>query len=393
MGVKAIGSAVPAVSKKSDKSTVDSEEAALAKFVGELVSLHKDIAEELADLLKADPLPDDIKAELNRQKKINESSRAPELKDLGKALKGKSLRSNPSKISRLKDDLNDDAKALNAMPARLKAARDAIGADALSALQRDIEKLAGSAGVSPQRILLKERLAALGKTLSAKDWKGLDAALSKLEALLKTEVAEEARLMTLAVVNEEFRKSLRFAERERLWKEAQADKAATPQKLRTALEAALDKQHKPDKSRWAKYLDLGAGGDYTLKDGGAFGGIKIHVTMSKDSWTPEADGKVDLMSGTPDAVLRKLLDHTEGGKQMHATLETNKPNYPHVFLFAGVLKGDYKWNAAREALGRDPKSKWVEEAQKALNDVLDKVKDRLQKKIAEAQKEHGANVY
>ena len=155
------------------------------------------------------------------------------------------------------------------------------------------------------------------------------------------------------------------------------------------LAAALDKQAKPEKHRWASYLGLGAGGSYTLQQSGTFERMKIHLTMSKDSWTAAADGNVSVATNTVDQIYTKLLD-TTGWKQLHATLEVpelKKSERPHVFLIAGVLGNDTKWENTRKTLNKD--AKWVKAAQKALQDQLDLLEASLKRKLKAAKEKHG----
>ena len=298
------------------------------------------------------------------------------------------------------NDLNEDVNRVNGLPKALEeaveaaeaaraAAREAEGREAATELLKELIKSL-PADVDPSAVGLKAKMDAFIKAQSSAGWKNFDAAADKLKKTIADEAAEVQRQADLRAVSEEFRQTLRYGERDKLTKAAAADGAATAASLRAQLEAALDEQRKPNKGRWAKYLDLGAGGSYTLKDGGSFGGAKIHVTMSKDSWTANADGKVSLMAGTAENVLEKLLC-TDGWKQMHATLEVNKPGFPHVYLFDGVLAGDKRWEAARVALNKE--EDWVEDAQAAMKGILAVVKGRLVAKINEARKVNGANVY
>lgn len=393
MSVKRVGVVFPSAAKKGDEKSEKTQEAGLAKVVTEMQSVHQAISDEIASLLKSNPLPEAIQTVLQKLKTINESSRGPELKDLAKAMKGGTLRSNPAKVERLMKDLNEDVNRVNGASETREKAVDVWGRDKAKKLLEEITKALPS-GVDAKQVDLAASMDSFIKAQSKAGWRSFDASAEKLKTSVVDRVAdiiELKRLDDLRQVNNFFRQTLRYRTREKLWQEAQADKRTTAKTFSSNLTEALHKQQHPDKSRWASYLDLGAGGYYRLTDGGRYDGHTIHVTMSKDSWTADVDGKVSLMAGTPEAVLRKLLETKDDWMQMHATLEVNQPEYPHVFLYAGVLANDKRWEAARVALGKD--AKWVKGAQKAMQDLLDAVKKRLEGKIAEARKDQGQSLY
>ena len=117
----------------------------------------------------------------------------------------------------------------------------------------------------------------------------------------------------------------------------------------------------------------------------------IHLTMSKDSWTANADGNVSVATNSVDQIFEKLLK-VDGWKQLHATLEVSSKaaDYPHVFLIDGVLGNDTRWEAARVLLDRD--DDWVTRGQTALAAALTKVKTAIKAKIKLAKAEEGSNV-
>ena len=156
---------------------------------------------------------------------------------------------------------------------------------------------------------------------------------------------------------------------------------------------ALTLQMTPSKSRWASYLDMGAGGSYRLNPASPFEGYTVHWTMSNDTWTAAADGMVKIDSGSAAAVLEKILKSAPGA-QAHATLEVGKKaDFPHVYMFAGA-GNPVKWaNAAAKAKSEvNPKNPsatweadWITRAQAQLTTVMTALKAELVKKIAAAQ--------
>lgn len=124
---------------------------------------------------------------------------------------------------------------------------------------------------------------------------------------------------------------------------------------------------------------------------GTYHGDAIHLTMSVDSWTANADGSVSIAANSVDQLYDKLLGVTDW-MQLHATLEIgrDKSAFPHVFLIDGGLGNDTKWEAARVAKGLT--AGWVTGAQAAKPAELDKVAAEIKKKLKAAKEQHGANV-
>jgi hypothetical protein len=243
----------------------------------------------------------------------------------------------------------------------------------------------------PLEIGLKQMLEAFRGKNSKEHWSRFAANRSVLVNECEKEaaaVAEEKAIKGL-MSNPDFL-PLKYARRQKII-EASLKEGKKPEVVRGLLVDALNEQDHPSKSRWAAYLELGAGGTYRLTQSGSYQGSSIHLTMSKDSWTADADGKVSLSANSVEQILTKLLK-TPGWMQLHATLEVGESaaEYPHVYLFAGVLSNDTRWEAIRVKLSKD--AKWVADGQKALQDQLDKVMVSLKKKVKEAKDAAGANV-
>ncbi|MBI1173601.1 hypothetical protein GC209_19620 [bacterium] len=369
--------------------TSAADEKGLAKCFDAMLVAQKDIDGVLEEVGKTKPMPDPLEVDLKKRLKIA-TSRAAEMKDMAKDRKAGTLHSNPGKLSRLYDDLNSDVAQANWLEGGVGKALDDHFGDLVDKLETTLEASLPS-GVTTKHFDFKGIMKAFREKNSKEHWAKYDENVKKLEKAVKKEADAVEREQALKAVGaDKAFSTLKYAIRQKAVEAALKSDTETPTTLRTTLEDLLDKQRKPSKSQWASYLNLGAGGSYSLKSSGSFQGMAIHLTMSKDSWTSDADGKVTV-TDSAQTIYENLLKVVDW-KQLHATLEVSKnaADFPHVFLFAGVLGNDTRWEAARVLLNRD--GKWVGDAQKAVAKELGKLETTLLSKIAEAKKQDGANV-
>ena len=370
--------------------TSAAEEKALAKCFDAMLAAQKDIDDLLTAVGKTNPMPSGLDADLKKRLTIAKS-RAAEMKDMAKDRTKDLLHTNPSKMSRVYKDLNEDVAQANWLEGGVeKALAEHFDKD----IAVQVVKLAKGlpAGVTTSHIAFAAKVKAFRDKNVKEGWVKYAANLVALEKDIMDDAANVQREQGIkALAQDADYANLKYAVRQKIIDAGVAAAGATAVTLKPILNAALDKQHKPTKGSWASYLELGAGGGYSLKSSGAFQGMKIHLTMSKDSWTADADGVVSVAANSVPQIFEKLLKVVDW-KQLHATLEVSQDakDYPHVFLFDGVLGSDTKWEAARALLGRD--AKWVTDGQVALKAELKKVADDLKAKITEAKKQDGANV-
>jgi hypothetical protein len=383
MPIAKLNFSVPSKPSKTDEKS-------LQKIVDALEKAQKDVLDLITELLKKDPLAPETKKALDGQKKICDSSRAPELKDLAKSEKAGELYSNVSKLQRLITDLNSDIANINKIEGGYDDDLDEYFKEKLEEVAKEI----GTAlpkGVTTLEIGLKQLLETFKAKNSKEHWARYDInrGILMTECEKKGEEVAEEKTIQAFMSSKDFL-PLKYARREKIIQTG-IKEGKKPEDVRQFLVDALDEQDHPSKARWAAYLELGAGGNYRLTQSGSYQGSPIHLTMSKDSWTANADGKVSISANSVEQILEKLLK-TAGWMQLHATLEVGDTaaDYPHVYLFDGVLSTDTRWEAIRVKLGEKPK--WVADGQKALQDQLDKVMMNLKKKVKEAKDASGANV-
>lgn len=358
-----------------------------ADIVEALLKTRDALVDELDAVKKSGGQVPEITKEEERLRKLVKG-RGPELEDLKKAMKKRELHTNPSKLKRLIEDLNDDVTKTNALAAGLDAALEKHFSGELAKLVTEIEKTLPQ-GLTIASFSLAERVEAFKKKNAKEHWVNFKTNSDTFAKKCQTGAAEAFREQLINGFNSgvEFR-PLKADVRDRLV-QAGIKGGSSPAEVRAELEAAFEIQDKPTKARWASFLKLGAGGSYRLNPAGAYLGNAIHWTMSNDSWAKDADGGVSIKDNSVDQLYEKLLKST-AGMQVHATLEIgNSRSYPHVFLFAGVLPGDTKWEAARTA--NNFTAAWVTGAQKALSDVLAKIESDVKKKLKEAKDRNGAN--
>ena len=366
------------------------DEKGLAKCFDAMLSSQKDIDDVLAEVGKTTPMPSALDDSLKKRLTLAKS-RAAEIKDMAKDRAKATLHSNPGKMARVYKDLNEDVAQANWLEGGIGEALDDHFDDVIKALAVSLARGLPK-GVTPGHLDLVGTIKRFKEKNSKEGWGRYAANVVTLEKDLAKDVAEVQREQGIRglATDSDFGK-LKYAVRQKVVDAGIKSATATEATVRTVLLAALEKQRKPTKGSWASYLELGAGGSYSLRSGGSFQGMAIHLTMSKDSWTADADGSVSVAGNSVQTIYEDLLK-VDGWKQLHATLEVSasSADYPHVFLFAGVLSGDRKWEAARQLVGRD--AKWVTDAQAAMKSELQKVEDAIKKKITEAKAQEGANV-
>lgn len=371
------------VPSKPDKS----DEKELAELVKDMLATQKDIVDVLDELDKAKPALPDITAGVDKLRR-KATGRSAELKDLEKDMKRGLLNTNPGKLERLAKDFKEAVDDANALEASLGTERAKHFDAEFKAFAEEVER-ALPKGVNTANMLLPSRLKTFKEKQVKEGWTKFNdsarAAFVQTCTVAAKEQIREAAIKALAK-DEDFA-LLKLKAKDKVI-EAGVKDGSTVVEVRTQLEEAFALQDFPTIDRWKTYLALGAGGGYRLTPAGAFEGSKIHITMSKDSWTADADGRVSVSGNSAAVCLEKLLKVT-GWKQLHATLEAtdDSKDYPHVFLYADVLANDTKWEAARAQLERD--DKWVKAGQKALTSALATFKAELIAKIAKAKELSG----
>ncbi|WP_077038078.1 hypothetical protein [Pelomonas sp. KK5] len=378
MSIKKFDGKMPS---KPDKS----KEKELADLVKDMAAAQKAIVDCLDELEKAKL--DTITAGVDKLRR-KATGRAAELKDLEKEAKRGSLNTNPSKLDRLCKDFKEAVDDANALEGTLEAERNKHFEAEFASFTEEVTK-ALPKGVNTANMMLPTLLKAFKATHAKAGWAKFNAAARQtFKDDCVTAAQVQIRESGIKALGQEaaFAK-LKLKARDKAIQDGIKD-GSTVAEVRQALEDAFDHQDLPSIARWKSYLELGSGATYKLTPAGAYRGSKIHITMSVDSWTADADGKVSLTGSSPEACLQKLLK-VDGWKQLHATLEATAraADYPHVYLFAGVLAKDSKWEAARVEL--DLKDEWVTGAQAALQSALDSFKAGLIDKIKKAQQISG----
>ncbi|TDK45121.1 hypothetical protein [Antarcticimicrobium luteum] len=383
------------ISVSLPKKPTKADEKAFEKILKALQDAQAKIGAAL-DAIEADePLVPDTADRIKKQRAITERSRAAELKDLEKSKKRGELHSNPAKLERLIKDLNSDISKINDIEGSVHNDRNLHFGKELGAIEDEITRTLPK-GVSAQSILLPALLKKFETRNGKAGWKNFSKERKALVGTCRDLGAEQARRNGIsALANDAEMRKLKYNKRQKIVEDGLKDKGATIASVRKALEDALDDQDKPDKARWASFLELGAGGSYTLAQSGSYRGNKIHVTMSSDSWTSDANGKVSIEGNSVKGIYEKLLKQkgAKGWKELHATLEVRLPcgKNPHVFLFAGIPGNNQAWQELAGQTGWTPQA--VDGVQKAMRDELDKVEARLLRKIKDAKDSHGATVY
>lgn len=370
--------------------TTAADEKALAKCFDEMLATQKDIDALLVDVGKLDPLPAVTEVELKKRQTIAKS-RAAEMKDMVKDRGKGTLHSNPSKMARVYKDLNEDVAQANWLEGGVdKALNEEFAKEVVKLTQKIVAGL--PKGVSPGHLALGVMITSFVAKNTKEKWAKYDANVDALEKAVDKEAANIQREQGIkALMSDAGYAKLRYNTKQKAVEAGVASATATAATVTAVLDVLLERQRKPSKGSWASFLELGAGGSYKLTSGGSFDGMVIHLTMSKDSWTANADGNVSVATNSVDQIFEKLLK-VDGWKQLHATLEVSSKaaDYPHVFLIDGVLGNDTKWEAARVLLDRD--DDWVTRGQSALAAALTKVETAIKAKIKLAKAEEGSNV-
>lgn len=383
------------ISVSLPKKPAKTDEKAFAKI---LMALHEAQAKVVAalDAIENDePLVPDTESAIKKQRGITSRSRAAELKDLDKSKKRGELHTNPVKLERLIKDLNADISKINSIEGAVHNDRNLYFGKEIAAIEDEITRTLPK-DVRPQSISLSILLKKFESKNAKAGWKHFSRERKTLIETCRDLGAEQARQNGIAALaNDKDMRKLKYNKRQKIVEAGVKDKAASIAAVRQKLEAALDEQDHPSKARWASFLELGAGGSYTLAQSGSYRGAKIHVTMSSDSWTGDANGKVSIKGNTAQGIYEKLLKQSGANswKELHATLEVRLPcgKNPHVFLFAGIPGNNQAWQQLEQLDGWTTQA--VSGAQTAMRAELDKVKARLLRKLKAAKDSHGADVY
>ncbi|MCH9688786.1 MAG: hypothetical protein K0V04_45560, partial [Deltaproteobacteria bacterium] len=295
-----------------------------------------------------------------------------------------------SKLARLVKALNRDVANTNSIAGSVEYERDKQYEKLVEDVESEIT-IALPGKVTPDDIRLPKLVREFKKKNKNEKWAKFSVNrknfVSDCRELGEKTDAEFKRQRELQgfMSGDKFR-TLNYKTRAKLVEDGKKDEAKSAATVRNELRAALDAQRKPSKARWASFLNLGSGGSYTLTQAGAYKRVPIHLTMSNDSWTSEADGGVDVSTNSVDQIFEKLLE-VEGWKQLHATLEVpgvEMKNRPHLYLFAGTRGSERKWAKLQET------EEWKEGAQKQMKSELSRVASSIKNKIAQAKNDDGA---
>ncbi len=374
------------VPSKVSKAT----EAALKKTLDVLVAAQKSVVDLLAAVEKLDPLAPASTKELLKQQKITKG-RAAVFKDFAKSAKRSELHTNPAKLKAMIKSLNSDIAAANGVEGGVAGHLDAFFQVQMNDIEDEITR-ALPKGVSGASIGLSGTLDRFKRKQSKLGWTRFSSARGPLIRECRDQGEEQDRKNKIngMMHDPEFRK-IKIKKREKIVKAGVANLRATAKSVKAELEDAFEKQDKPGRNKWSTYLQLGAGGRYRVNKCGSYLGNKIHWTMSNDSWTANADGRVSIKDNSVDRIFSGILETTDW-KQLHATLEVGSDarDWPHVFLFAGVLNNDRRWANAKSMLDVD--NSWITKAQAQMNAELTKIRTDLKKKIKLAKDRGGANM-
>ncbi|MFT5613429.1 MAG: hypothetical protein ACI8Q6_000705 [Granulosicoccus sp.] len=378
------------VSANVPSKAATSSEAAFKKILDTLVAAQTSVDDLLAAVKKMDPVAPASVKDVAKQQKIT-NGRAAVFKDLAKSAKRGELHTNPAKLGAMIKNLNTDIAAANWIEGGVAGHLDVFFQGQIDDIKEEITR-ALPKGVFEASFDLNGILTRFGRVQSKQRWTKFSAGRRLLISDCREAAEEQDRQNKIkAMMNDSERRKIKMKDREKIIKTCLANANATPKSVGVLLDAAFAKQDKPSRDKWATYLQLGAGGSYRLNSCGSCFGYKMHTTMSSDSWTANANEAVSIDDNTPDKILSGLLKTTDW-KQLHATLEvgSNTKDWPHVFLFAGVLNGDKRWAAVKTALEVD--DNWIRKAQAQMTGELVKIKADLESKIKKAKAVYGSNM-
>ncbi|MBI9086251.1 MAG: hypothetical protein JEZ11_21810 [Desulfobacterales bacterium] len=366
-------------------------EEALGRNVDTLQAKKTEIVQFLSDLKKTDDVPRSVVADIAKEERIATSKRAAEFKDLAKSKKRGELGTNPGKLGRLCDDLNDDVVKANAIESTMVGEIDKVFIAQWVQMTTELTKYASKAGVAPRTIMLEQTMSSKCEALKKKRWKNFAKASAAFVIEIKAEIDEAARN---AGVNA-FRSASEYSNLRAKAKLGIIDKAnrnkTSVDDTKKLLDAAMEAQYSPSKSQWTQHLGMTGYQIAGVND--KYDNMKIHITYDRNSWSRAAEGGISLKGAQADAVMKKLFETSVSWTyQMHATLEAKDEmgKSPHVY-FGG--KNNH-WNDTAAKLKLDGRTnlneaKWVKDGIAKMTQVLNGVKAEIMRKIKAAISKHG----
>ena len=365
-------------------------EETLGKNVDTLQSKSTEIVNFLSDLKQTDNVPKSVLADIAKQIRIA-SSRAAELKDLAKSKKRGELATNPVKLGRLCDDLNDDVVNANAIESQMVESIDKVFIAQWAQVETALTGYAVKAGVAPRNIMLERTMSTKCEALKKKRWKNFAKVSAAVVVETKTVIDEEARRSgVMAFRSASEYSNLRVKAKLGIIEKADQKKISVGD-TKKLLDAAMEAQYSPSKSQWTQHLGMTGYSIDGIND--KYDNIKIHITYDQNSWSKAADGGISLKGANAGAVMKKLFETSVSWSyQMHATLEAKDANgkSPHVY-FGGR---NNHWEDTAKQLKLDGKNipneaKWVNDGIAKVTQVLDGVKANIKRKIQDAISKHG----
>lgn len=306
-------------------------EKALSDAVDSFVAKLKELTAARTAVGKQNPLPNPIKKRLDQLDRIASSSRAPEIKDLEREAKRKTLHTNPSKLTRLLDDINEDVEAVNKLVEDVDAEIDRHFEAKITELGERIKKDLPDK-VDGGDIMLSRDLTKFEGVCRKAHWKDFDKLADAFAAQCVTKAAEVKRARDInALRSDKSFKTLNGGKKLNLIEAALKD-GSSRKEAEKELRKALDAQRYPDRSAWAKHLGMVG---YSIIKRDSKYNIKIHITFDLNSWTGDAKkGVVSVQGKTANQVFEDLFK-VDNSYQIHCTAEIKAINgkYPHVYLF------------------------------------------------------------
>lgn len=374
--------------KLNKKSTSDDRakvETALLGCVSEIDKKNTEVVKELKKVAALKPPVESVSKRLKIQTNISENIRKKEIDDLKKSGKRKELNSNPTKIKRIIDSINDDIKACEKLADDHPKEVDKVFEGELDTLEKQLTAKI-PAGVHPGNVRLGDLVKAFKakqKKLRWKDFKGERLKFIQQVKVVFQNAENESKINAFARDNEMLK--LNYKVRTKIIEKGLKEKSS-PSTVESALVAALIAQSKPSKSQWVQHFGMTG---YTVTGvTGSYDSYGIHITFDQNSWSPDTDGGISVTKMSAKDILEKMLNISDWTYQLHATLELkdNKGRQAHVY-YGGK---DNHWDTVAADNGKTAKMpKWKTDGIAALKKVLAALKARMLKQIQVAIDKHG----
>jgi hypothetical protein len=369
---------VSKIKSKMDEKTLKAVENGLKDGLLSILDRIEEIDKIIKSLEKAPVVPKAFESSLKAQNTII-SGKEKEVKDLKNSQKRGELHTNPAKLKRLCEELNEQTVEVERLIAEFPAALDAEMAahfekDYADPLKKHYEKEG-----SPKTFALKHAMDHAEKTLKKDNWKKYGEVGRWLD-LDKAEIDKKARLRDLDVLKNKY-PTLNVKRRTNMLNKAKAqiDGGNTAKALLTALEDALDEalgaQQAPPLGIWKQVL--GMSGYQVVKTGQKYDGHEIHLTYDDNSWSAAGKGGISVKGAKAEDVLDALLNLSDWTYQMHATLELPDSNGKNAHVYFGGHANH--WNTVAATHGKDVK--WQNAGIAKVGAVMASAKDQMTKKI------------